>query len=183
MDHPEGSGVNRHDKRRMAPAAIAGSDGTREGAVKPGAAGIRPARPADLEGILALEQGFAGDRLSRRALRHHLCSHLAHCLVAEADDRLAGYVLLLRRADSPWWRVYSLIRSPDARPGTGRRLLEAGIAAARAASARGVRLEVREDNRTAIELYRSLGFTLFDTRNGYYEDGARALRMALDFGD
>lgn len=179
----------------MDPATIAGSDGTREGALRPGAPpgappgaapgapSVRPARPADLAGLLALEQGFAGDRLSRRALRHHLRSPRVHCLVAEVDDRLAGYVLLLRRADSRWWRVYSLIRSPDARPGTGRRLLEAGIEAARAASARGVRLEVREDNRTAIDLYRSLGFTLFDTRNGYYEDGARALRMALAFGD
>jgi ribosomal protein S18 acetylase RimI-like enzyme len=144
---------------------------------------IRPARPDDLEALLALEQEFVGDRLSRRALRHHLRSPRAHYLVADIDGRLAGYVLELQRRGSRWWRVYSLIRAQDAPPGTGRRLLEAGIEAARAASAAGVRLEVREDNRAAIDLYRALGFTLFDMRDGYYEDGARALCMALAFDD
>ena len=47
----------------------------------------------------------------------------------------------------------------------------------------GVRLEVRADNSAAMALYASLGFALFATVDGYYEDGARACRMALAFTD
>ncbi len=144
---------------------------------------IRPAIPADLDALIRLEARFSGDRLSRRAFRHHLASPLAHCLVAESVSGLVGYVLLLRRARSPWWRLYSLVRDAGAPPGTGRCLALAGLAAARDAGARGVRLEVRADNAPAIRLYRALGFTLFATVDDYYEDGAPALRMALAFAD
>ena len=183
MDHPEPSGVNRRDKRSLAGTGGDMTSGIQEGASPPRTIVIRPAVATDLEALLALEAAFPGDRLSRRAMRHHLASPRAHCLVAETDGRLLGYALLLRRSDSRWWRIYSLIRAGDAPPGTGRRLLEAALEAARLASAQGVRLEVREDNTTAIRLYRRLGFSLFATADGYYDDGARACRMKLAFGD
>lgn len=150
---------------------------------EPAAAGlrIRPASRADLPALLDLEAGFQGDRLSRRAFRHHLASPRARLLVAETDAAIVGYALLLARADSSWWRLYSLVRAERAPVGTGRRLLRAALDAARAAGARGVRLEVRADNTRAIRLYRDVGFTLFATVDGYYEDGAPALRMALAF--
>ncbi len=179
MDHSKRSGVNRGGKRsvRRTAASVSGDASGPAGGV------VRPAAPADLDALLALEVGFPGDRLSRRALRRHLHSPRAVCLVAALDGGLAGYVLLLRRRDSEWWRVYSLIRAPEAPPGTGRRLLEAAIAAARQGRARGLRLEVRADNAPARRLYDGLGFTLFATVAAYYEDGATALRMALPLGD
>jgi ribosomal protein S18 acetylase RimI-like enzyme len=142
---------------------------------------IRPAKAADLDALLAIESRFPGDRLSRRAFRHHLASDRAVVLVEETDAGVAGYALLLRRRDSRWWRIYSLARAVGASPGTGGRLLEASIAAARAAHAAGIRLEVRADNTAALRLYERYGFGLFESRNGYYEDGARALRLALPF--
>lgn len=144
---------------------------------------IRPATRGDLDALLGLEASFSGDRLSRRAFRYHLASPRARCLVAESDTAIVGYALLLARADSRWWRLYSLVRDERAPPGTGRRLLAAALALSRAAGARGVRLEVRADNARAIRLYRDLGFALFATVDGYYEDGAAALRMALGFAD
>ena len=144
---------------------------------------IRRATTADLDGLLLLEAQFSGDRLSRRAFRRHLSSPRALLSVGASDDGLLGYALLLRRADSAWWRLYSLARAEWAPAGTGRRLLLAGIDAARKAGAKGVRLEVRADNARAIRLYQDLGFTLFATLEGYYEDGAAALRMALAFVD
>jgi len=144
---------------------------------------IRPAGLGDLQALLGLEALFPGDRLSRRAFRHHLANPRARCLVAEADAVIVGYALLLARADSPWWRVYSLVRDERAPAGTGRCLLDAALALTRAAGARGLRLEVRADNARAIRLYRDVGFALFATVDGYYEDGGAALRMALDFTD
>jgi ribosomal protein S18 acetylase RimI-like enzyme len=140
---------------------------------------IRPATAADLEALLAIESRFPGDRLSRRAFRHHLFSPCAVVLVDESDGGLAGYALLLRRSDSRWWRLYSLARAVGAPSGTGGRLLEAAIEVARAAQAAGIRLEVRADNTAALRLYERRGFRLFETRDGYYEDGAPALRLAL----
>lgn len=142
---------------------------------------VRPARPEDLDELLALEQRFPGDRLSRRGFRYHMRNPQALLLVREDAGRVVGYAHLLRRAGSRWWRLYSIVRAADAPRGTGRHLLEASIAAARAGGARGLRLEVREDNTTAIQLYHAFGFVLFATRSDYYEDGARALRMALAF--
>lgn len=142
---------------------------------------IRGSGPTDLGALLALERAFPGDRLSRRAFRHHLHSPRALLLVDDSGTPLAGYVLLLRRKDSPWWRLYSLARAPDAARGTGRRLLEAALGRAAAAGARGVKLEVRDDNTAAIRLYQELGFTLCGAIDGYYEDGARARRMRLTF--
>jgi len=167
----------RHVARRISGSAAVPAENPSEALV------IRPATPADLDALVGLEARFPGDRLSRRAWRRHLASPRSLCLVAAGNSDLLGDVLLLRRADSRWWRLYSLVRSPSAPAGTGRRLLEAALAAAEAAGAAGVRLEVRGDNRSAIALYRSLGFTLFSTVDGYYEDGAMALRMALAFAE
>lgn len=144
---------------------------------------IREAAAGDLEALLELERRFSGDRLSRRAFRHHLRRPESLLLVDETAHGLAGYALLLRRRDSPWWRLYSLVRAPGAPVGTGRHLLEQALAVARGAGARGVRLEVRDDNTAAIRLYEDVGFALCGTREGYYEDGARARRMMLAFAD
>lgn len=157
------------------------TEGIRKVASRRGWRLIREARPADLAALLALERAFPGDRLSARAFRHHLQSPRALLLVDDAERSLAGYVLLLRRKDSPWWRLYSLVRAPDAARGTGRRLLEAALGRAAAAGGRGVRLEVRDDNMAAIRLYQEFGFTLCGAIDGYYEDGARARRMRLAF--
>jgi [ribosomal protein S18]-alanine N-acetyltransferase len=182
MDHSEPSDFNRRGKQPGTTAGDGVTSGTHEGAFPAGSLALRQAVPADLADLLALEETFPSDKLSRRAMRRHLANQNVLCLVAHAGDRLLGYVLLLRRSDSPYRRLYSLVRAGDAPRGTGRRLLEAALDAARQGSAKGVRLEVREDNTAAIRLYESLGFALFATTDGYYEDGARALRMALDFG-
>jgi ribosomal-protein-alanine N-acetyltransferase len=180
MDHPERSCVNRHGKLAAAGPAARAPTGAREGAREAVPAVIRRASPADLDQLLHLETVFPGDRLSRRAMRRHLASPRAVWLVAEVESRLVGYALLLRRRGTRWWRLYSLMRAGVAPAGTGRRLLEAAIEAAREGGAQGIRLEVREENAAAIRLYRACGFSLFAALDGYYEDGARALRMVLD---
>lgn len=140
---------------------------------------IRPAVADDLEALLAIERRFPGDRLSRRAFRHHLASPCAVVLVEEIGGYLTGYALLLRRSDTRWWRLYSLAKAQGAPSGTGGRLLAAAIETARAADAAGIRLEVRADNTAARRLYERCGFRLFETCDGYYDDGTRALRLAL----
>ena len=44
-----------------------------------------------------------------------------------------------------------------------------------------VRLEAREDNFRALRLYESAGYARFARVDGYYEDGAPALRLEKIF--
>ncbi len=62
--------------------------------------------------------------------------------------------------------------------GLGRRLVEAGMDAARAAGAEQMFLEVSDRNAPAEALYRKCGFTDAGRRKGYYKDGSDALVLA-----
>lgn len=131
---------------------------------------------ADLERIEAVS--FAGDRLSRRSLNHHLQSPTADVFVAELAKAIVGYAMMFYRRTSSVGRLYSIATLPAAR-GKG---VAAGLMAAceRAARKRGcetLRLEVREDNAGAIGLYEKLGYERFGRYEDYYEDGAPALRF------
>lgn len=140
---------------------------------------VRPAEAADLARLVELEAcGFTGDRLTRRSLRRLLGRPSALTLAAVAGGRVVGYAMVLLRDGSTVARLYSLVRDPAA---TGRGVGAALLAAAeRAAAARGrveMRLEVREDNHAAQDLYARRGYAVFGRRGGYYEDGSDALRM------
>lgn len=136
----------------------------------------------DLAKLVALEEAsFTVDRMSRRSLRRLLLGTTADVLLAEdPGGALLGAAVLLRRKGSRRERLYSLAVDPAARGrGVGRLLMEAVLAGARSRGAVEVGLEVRKDNKTAIALYRSMGFTEAGVVEGYYADGAPALVMRL----
>ncbi|MGD0719496.1 MAG: GNAT family N-acetyltransferase [Roseiarcus sp.] len=145
---------------------------------------IRPARPADLDAILALEFAvFSADRLSRRSLRGFIASPHRPVLVAVADRALAGYALVALRRGSRAARLYSIaVDRRIGRRGVGRALMAACERYVRAQGRDCLRLEVRADNEAAIALYRSLGFREFGHYDDYYADGARALRFEKRLG-
>jgi [ribosomal protein S18]-alanine N-acetyltransferase len=67
------------------------------------------------------------------------------------------------------------------RQGVGRALLVEGLHVAWQRGAKNAYLEVREDNLTALSLYKSLGFTVVGRRKDYYRNPLRdALRLWLD---
>lgn len=139
---------------------------------------LRPARGDDLPALLALEAQFPGDRMSARQFRRHLHSASARMQVACDGDALIGASLLFFRCGSDCARLYSLVVAAAARGrGLGARLLADAEQAARDRGCRWLRLEVRDDNRNAIALYRRAGFHALGERPGYYDDGATALRM------
>ena len=140
---------------------------------------IRAARAVDLDGLLVLEHRcFAGDRLSRRALLRHLQSDSAALLVAERGGAVVGSALVLFRRDSPAARLYSIAVDGAARGlGLGAALLGASERRARARGASALRLEVNPANRAAVRLYERHGYLPFARVEGYYEDGAPAVRL------
>jgi len=141
-------------------------------------ASLRNACLSDLPDLLGLEAQFPGDRMSQRVLRRAIVSPRARFRVIERHGELLGDALLLLRRDSSAARLYSLIVSGKARgQGLAVMLLDDVEAQARLAGRSAVRLEVRADNEAAIHLYLRAGYCVFGKRQGYYEDGADALRM------
>jgi ribosomal-protein-alanine N-acetyltransferase len=139
---------------------------------------IRTATPADVPALAALEQRcFAGDRMNARQYRRHVSSPRAVVLVARRGGVLVGSAVAFLRRGSDVVRLYSIAVDPAARGvGLGAALLAAVERRARRRGARRLRLEVRQDNPTAMALYETRGYRRIGARAGYYEDGADAWR-------
>ena len=140
---------------------------------------IRTATLEDVDVLLALEKiCFDTDRLSRRSFKWMINKANALLLLAEKDQQLAGYVLVLYSRGTSLGRIYSLAVSPEHRKqGIANALMAAAEKAALAAGRSFIRLEVRPDNHNAIRLYENLGYKQFDVVSDFYEDHTDAMRM------
>lgn len=145
-------------------------------------ADIRPARASDADALLAIENAaFEGDRISRGSFQRLVSGRSAEVLVAASGDAVAGYCVVLFRKRASVARLYSI--ATDKRHGgvgLGRALLQAAEASARRRGRRALRLEVRDDNSRARELYERNGYRFIGRKQGYYSDGAAALRYEKD---
>ena len=142
-------------------------------------AAIRPARAADIDALVAIEnRTFTSDRLSRRSFRILIERETAVTMIAEVAGAPAGYCMVLFRKGSGVARLYSLAALSDTgETGIGRQLLAAAEQAAYDRDRLLLRLEVREDNERAITLYERNAYRRIGREPDYYEDGAPALRF------
>ncbi|MGH4026708.1 MAG: ribosomal protein S18-alanine N-acetyltransferase [Pseudonocardiaceae bacterium] len=126
-------------------------------------------RCTELERLL-----FAGDDPWRPEVFQQAMAAGHHYVAARENGALIGYAGLARMGDEA--EVHTLAVDPlHQGRGIGRALLRALLAHAVGAT---VFLEVRTDNHSAIELYRSEGFAVVGTRRGYYRpSGADAFTM------
>ena len=140
---------------------------------------IRPARASDIDRLVAIENRvFEHDRISRRSFKQLIDRDTAETLVAEVDGVVVGYSRVLFREGSGVARLYSSAVDPDSgRAGIGRALLDAAEKVAYKEARLLLRLEAREANTRAIELYLRNGYHHIGREEGYYEDGAAAVRM------
>jgi [ribosomal protein S18]-alanine N-acetyltransferase len=148
---------------------------------------IRPAVEADLDELLQIEHAsFTTDHLSWRQYRAHLHSPTAVVLAAADAMGLLGKAVVFFRRGSDLARLYSIAVADRARGrGIGEALLAAVERVARARGCARLRLEVRQDNASAIRLYERRAYQRFGARTRYYEDGADAWRYEkrLDSGE
>jgi len=140
---------------------------------------LRRGRIADLDALTAIEQAvFDTEILSRRSFRRFVNARGATLIVAEADGKIAGYVLALYPPRAKHARLYSIAVAPHAgRRGVGTKLLTAAEVAARRRGRRAMRLEVHEHNGRAIARYEKAGYRLFGRYRHYYDNGGDALRF------
>jgi ribosomal-protein-alanine N-acetyltransferase len=145
-------------------------------AVPPGApARVRPAERADLLAVHRIEQTAFPQPWPFRAFEQYLDD--AGFLVAE-DGPVVGYVV----ADSvpnhgrPLGHVKDLAVREDRRgEGIGATLLRRALGELDSRGVGSVKLEVRESNRRARQLYERHGFVHRRTVPRYYSDGEDAL--------
>lgn len=140
---------------------------------------IRQATSRDAQALYELEQRcFHSDRLSLRSFKHWIKADNGLLLVAERKEQIQAYALVLLHQGTRLARLYSIAVSAEARGcGLAKRLLKT---VEKNAADRGrlfMRLEVANDNHSAIALYQSLGYIAFGTYEDYYEDHRDALRM------
>lgn len=141
---------------------------------------IRPATPADLPALGALEQACFPDPWSERSLAEALEPPHGGALVAEAARGVVGYLIFRDVGGSG--EILNLAIAPDTRrQGLARGLLEAGLAELGRLGVGEVFLEVRESNLAARELYLRAGFRVVGARRRYYRSPAEdAIVMRRD---
>jgi ribosomal-protein-alanine N-acetyltransferase len=124
----------------------------------------------DLAELRVLEQRCFSHPWSEQAFRGAVEDRQTLILVLRlAGSRaIVAYGVFQRVADE--LHVHDLAVVPEQRErGLARRLLAQALDLAARRGARTAHLEVRESNRAALGLYRSLGFRTVRVRRGYYE--------------
>ena len=145
---------------------------------------LRRATPDDLDAIMAIEDAvFTPDAWSRDSMRNELGLRDGYYLVAfpvGEPERIDAYAGLFAPHRAPSADMQTIAVAEAARRGgLGRVLMTQLIAEARSRGAEEVFLEVRADNDSAQNLYRSLGFEQLAVRKGYYKGGVDAIVMRL----
>lgn len=140
---------------------------------------IRKADVSDIEAIIRMEQlCFNEESFSRRQIRYLITKAKADFLVAEEEELISAFIVLLKRVTGTGMRIYSVAVSPSHRgKGLAGQLLNEAEKRARANRNQYLVLEVSEINEVAIKLYLRSGFEIFGERPSYYKNGSKALLM------
>ena len=95
-------------------------------------------------------------------------------LIFEENGRILGY--LMARSVLKEYNIINMgVFPPRQKEGIGTMLLSNFLESIKNNSS--VFLEVKKSNLNAIELYKTIGFKVFDKRKNYYKDGSSALIM------
>ncbi|MFZ1086090.1 MAG: N-acetyltransferase [Terracidiphilus sp.] len=137
-------------------------------------------QPDDFPQLYALEERCfePPDRFSRRYLRSLVSRDQAATWIAEENERLTGFAIVVwaQRKSGISAYIQTLEVAPDARRGgVGRELLLRIEASARAAGATLIGLHVEAANAAAIHLYETQGYRCEGRRENYYPEGRPAL--------
>lgn len=125
---------------------------------------LRSYRKQDLAGLHQLDQVCFSQEIaySKSELQHFLNHPRCLCWIAEQPDRkLAGFVIIerARRSGLPAGHIVTLDVDPSARRlGLGTLLMQTAENQMKQEGAGLMSLEVAENNATALQFYRGLGF-------------------------
>jgi len=131
---------------------------------------IAPMNVEDIPEVLRVEALCFVTPWPRNAFTNELTENkLAHYFVGRVDDSIVAYGGLWVILEDAHITTVA-VRPSHQRQRLGERLLVNLLDEAIERGACWVTLEVRESNTAAQELYRKYGFTVVNTRRGYYSD-------------
>jgi ribosomal-protein-alanine N-acetyltransferase len=139
---------------------------------------IRPAAPADLDALVALDKVCFGDSAwSASAWADEFARLGSDRVVLVADEGIqVGYAVLLVPpvVEDPVDLLRIAVSPAERRTGIGGQLMTAAL---QRSAGRTVLLEVAAGNESAGALYRGYGFEEISRRRGYYAGGEDAVIM------
>lgn len=145
---------------------------------------VEPARVADAPALAALGAGSLARGWSAAALADELGRADGHGWALRPGPGGAPVGFLLARRAGDELHVLLMAVAPEwRRHGGGGALLEAALAAARAARLAVVHLEVRAGNAAALALYARHGFLAVGRRPRYYEGREDAVLLSRRLGE
>lgn len=137
---------------------------------------IREFQNYDKIAVAAIEENCFEDTWTEVMLLQQIRQEGSVCLVAVADDCVAGYIggrVVLDEAE-----LYRVAVLPEFRGrGYGEKLVERFVDCCCDLGAKKIFLEVRDDNEIALQTYLSVGFQKISVRKNYYGNGMDAIIM------
>ena len=141
----------------------------------------------DVEEVVRIENDAYPFPWTRGNFLDSLANRYEAWVLREADERLAGYFLLMSAVDDV--HLLNITVRPDLHgQGIGRYLLNKVCELAEAAGIYRVLLEVRPSNQHALAVYRHAGFQMIGIRKKYYpaagssREDAIVMRLTLKQG-
>ena len=140
---------------------------------------IRLAKKEELPDLLALEKlCFKEETFHKKQLGYLLLKAKSLVLVASADDKIIGSMIVLLRENIMQARIYSLNVHPSyRRMGIGRSLMDTALEFLKERGFRKFTLEAGVNNTAARNLYESKSFSVDKILRSYYKNGDDALHF------
>ena len=122
----------------------------------------------DIPFVYSIEKESFSDLWSEGTYRNYKTEIGQNYFIAEQDGGIAAYCVVMQVLDECEILKIAVDKS-HRRKGIGEELLRAAMKEASQKGARLFYLEVREGNKSAINLYKKIGFTETGRRKSYYK--------------
>lgn len=139
--------------------------------------------PAQLNAVFELDQHHFPVPWTNQAWHSFFESHNDYLITAyfePSSPQILGFALWQNSLADSFAHLLKIVVSSQSRQmGAGEKIMKASIAALRAKQIKDYFLEVEENNRAAVALYKKMGFKTIHKKEKFYSNGEAALIMTL----
>lgn len=128
---------------------------------------IEKMKKEDIDQVILIEQDSFSDPWSKKSFSDDLDNPLALPLTVKSDNKVVGYACLWQIERELQIGNIAVAREHRGK-GIGKFLMKQITEQAIKRECRSISLDVRESNKTAIELYEKFGFAVLGRRKSYY---------------
>ena len=143
---------------------------------------IREFCPKDLRKVYEIEKMSFPNPYDIKMLKH-LFDIGAGFLVAQVNEYIVGYIIFWIKEEDQGHIVSLAVDNNFRRQNIGSKLLGAAVNIFKKFDMQRINLEVKTQNKEAIDFYRSFGFFCDEKILNYYENGDSAFRMSFICSD